>query len=1027
MNSRKRAEEIFLTVVERDRSDWELLLESSCGGDVDLRAEVEALLAADADDLELVDPRTLLTSNPGPPEFGFGTRIGPYRIGTRLGEGGFGVVHRAEQELPIRRAVAIKVIKLGMDSRRILRRFERERQLLASMNHPHVARIYDAGITETGRPYFVMELVEGEPITSYCDRHALTIEARLELLLQVCEAVHHTHRRGTIHRDLKPSNVLVSTVDDAPAVKVIDFGIACAVGSGDSNIVGEGGAGRDGDVTGLTEPGQLLGTPEYMSPEQATGNGDIDTRTDVYALGVLMYELLTGGRPFDFGSAPHWPEIQRVLRDEPPERPSTRFSRSGERSVALAASRAIDPGRLRARLRGDLDWIVTQALAKEPDRRYSGVDALADDIARHLAGAPVHAAPPSRTYRFRKLVERHRVASTAIAATVLALLLGSVGTTWGMLRARSAEADQRDLRHRAEIERDRARAVALFLRRTFAQLDPELARTRDTTLLAQLLDDAASRMERREWAGDANAELELRLTIGGAYGDLGRYDDAERIIAPAVERASRDVDLTSELRTWAFARGASVALARRDFERAATWYRAALDLLESQVDASPTEWAAVHAGLGHIAVATRDWDEAVRQHEASLAWAERAGGREEIKSLGNLAATLRRAGRVEEALVRYASLDPLLESSASDDPTVASLLSNRGALRSSLGDGAGARDDFARALAIHCAVVGREHPAAVTSRHNLAYALADVGQIAESEALLRECLDIERDRRPDGPAMVTQLQALATLLARRGEFEGAIECYEDALVRARRESAPAAPSAPTEVVLEVLLGLAQCQRSLGRMEVAEATISDALSTAVGALAPHDPQLAHCYSVSGQIARDAGHGEQAIERFRRAVELRRATLPPDHPVLGESFVQLGVALVAADTLDAVREAEPLLRDALERRRSQLAPGNWKIASAEASLGAALARRLELAPDADRHTRRSVAEEAERLLRDGYVGLERERTALRESVRAQRLAQTARAVARLYESWSRLELGANREPEAREWSRIADEWE
>lgn len=1019
MDSRRRAEEIFLTLVERDRSDWKLFLESSCGGDVELRAEVEALLAADADERELVDPRTILTSHPGPPEFAFGTRIGPYRIGPRLGEGGFGVVHRAEQEFPIRRSVAIKVIKLGMDSRRILRRFERERQLLASMNHPHVARVYDAGITETGRPYFVMELVEGEPITAYCDRRALTIDARLELLLQVCEAVQHAHRRGTIHRDLKPSNVLVSTVDDTPSVKVIDFGIACAVG-----VDFDGESGSVAEATGLTEPGQLLGTPEYMSPEQATGRGDIDTRTDVYALGVLMYELLTGGRPFDFGCAPHWPEVQRILRDEPPERPSTRFARSSERSTQVAASRAVDPVKLRARLRGDLDWIVTQALAKEPDRRYSGVDALADDIARHLVGAPVHAAPPSATYRLRKLIERHRVASTAIAVTVLTLLLGSIGTTWGMLRARSAEADQRSLRQRAEVDRDRARAVALFLRRTFAQIDPEIARTRDTTLLVQLLDDAASRLERREWAGDADAELELRLTIGGAYGDLGRYDDAERVIAPVVDRASRDAELAPDLRTWAFARGASVALARSDVDRARSLYRSALEILEAQDDPNAAELAAIHGGLGHVAVATRDWDEAVRQHEASLTWAQRVGGREEIKCLGNLAATLRRAGRVDDALARYAALDPLLESSASDDPTVASLLSNRGALRSSLGDRAGARDDFARALEIHCAVIGREHPAAVTSRHNLAYALADLGQVAESEALLRECLDIERAHRPTGTALVGQLQALATLLARRGEFREAIERYEEALTHARETSSP---SAPTGVVLDTLLGLAQCQRSIGNMDAAEKTMAQVLSAAETALSPNDPQLAHCYSVAGQIARDAGHGERAIDRFRRAVELRRAALPADHPLQIDSLAQLGVALVAADTLEAIREAEPLLRATLDHRRSRLPTGDWKIASAEASLGAALARRLELAPDPDLPVRRSIAEESEQLLRDGYAGLEREPTAMRPTVRAERLARTARAIARLYESWSRLELGQDREPEALEWRAIADGWD
>ncbi|MFN0137358.1 MAG: serine/threonine protein kinase [Phycisphaerae bacterium] len=375
-----------------------------------------------------------------------GSRIGPYKLLQKIGEGGFGVVFLAEQEKPVRRKVALKIIKPGMDSKQIIGRFEAERQVLALMDHPHIARVFDGGLTESQRPFFVMEYVIGDPVNAFADMHQLTLRQRLDLFQQVCNAVQHAHTKGIIHRDLKPGNVLVSMTDGKPFAKVIDFGIAKATGAA---------GGRLSEVTFFTEHKQLIGTPEYMSPEQVEGSPDIDTRTDVYALGVLLYELLTGLTPFDrkrLRSAA-LAEMQRIIKEEEPIAPSVRLQRGteggdepGASSPSLRASvpsclrassssspslRASVPSCLRASsLKGELDWIVLKALEKDRARRYESPSHFAADIQRHLSGEPVVAAPPSMAYRVRKFVRKHRTAVMTGSMVAAALTLGIAGTTW---------------------------------------------------------------------------------------------------------------------------------------------------------------------------------------------------------------------------------------------------------------------------------------------------------------------------------------------------------------------------------------------------------------------------------------------------------------------------------------------------------------------------------------------------------------------------------------------------------------------
>jgi serine/threonine protein kinase/tetratricopeptide (TPR) repeat protein len=451
----------------------EAFVRERCAGDAGLAAQVMALLkdlrSAGAFMDSLAASSAMKLEGFGTHE-GPGSTIGRFKLLQLIGEGGFGSVFLAEQREPVRRTVALKIIKLGMDTRQVIARFEQERQALALMDHPNIARVLDAGATETGRPYFVMEFVRGEPITLYCDDHKLGMKQRLEVFAQVCHAVQHAHQKGIIHRDLKPSNILVTVADDRPVPKIIDFGIAKATGP------------RLTDKTLFTEHRALIGTPEYMSPEQAEmGSADVDTRSDIYALGVLLYELMTGVTPFDperLRSA-SWVELQRIIREVEPPRPSARLSAMAERLPEIAARREAQPGRLRGLIRGDLDWMVMKCLEKDRTRRYATADELAADIQRHLTGQPVSAAPPSTAYRVRKFVRRNRAAVAAVSLVTAVGLIGLVGTSAGLLIARGqrdraigAEKRERQRATEAEDQAQRAKVALAILDLGLGFADP---------------------------------------------------------------------------------------------------------------------------------------------------------------------------------------------------------------------------------------------------------------------------------------------------------------------------------------------------------------------------------------------------------------------------------------------------------------------------------------------------------------------------------------------------------------------------
>jgi serine/threonine protein kinase/WD40 repeat protein len=449
-------EDIFQDALDQPAADRAAWLETVCRGDADRRVRLAALLEAH-DEAARYFAAPLLARVAVPSAEQPGDRMGNYTLREKLGEGGCGVVWRATQEAPVRREVALKVIKLGMDTKEVIARFEAERQALARMEHPHIARVFEAGSTGAGRPFFVMELVRGVPITRYCDEHRLSPAARLALVADVCHAIQHAHRKGIIHRDIKPSNVLVAATDGRPVAKVIDFGIAKAT------------EGRLSDATVVTALAQFIGTPAYMSPEQAQpGGSDLDTRTDIYSLGVLLYELLAGRPPFDPQAllAAGLDEVRRVIREVEPMRLSTRIHTLGAAErAALAARCGASVGQLAAQIGGDLDWIVLKALEKDRTRRYDTPGALAADLERFLRHEPVTARPPSAMYLLGKLVRRRRLAFAAGTAVGLALLLGGVFSTWQAVRATRAEREQTRLLVQETAQRRRAEEAEMATRR----------------------------------------------------------------------------------------------------------------------------------------------------------------------------------------------------------------------------------------------------------------------------------------------------------------------------------------------------------------------------------------------------------------------------------------------------------------------------------------------------------------------------------------------------------------------------------
>jgi serine/threonine protein kinase/tetratricopeptide (TPR) repeat protein len=871
-----KMQEVFLAAVERRRpEERDAYLDHACGSDEELRRQVNLLLKAHheagsvggATDEEDETRAYQATESAG-------TVIGPYKLLQQIGEGGMGTVYMAEQSQPVQRKVAIKLIKPGMNSRHVIARFEAERQALAVMDHPNVAKVLDAGTTESGRPYFVMELVKGVPITKYCDEHRLTLKQRLELFIPICQAVQHAHQKGIIHRDLKPSNVLVCLYDGKPVPKVIDFGLAKATGQ------------RLTEHTMFTEFGQVVGTLEYMSPEQAELNQlDIDTRSDIYSLGVILYELLTGTTPLERRRVKEAAilELLRIIREEEPPTPSTRLSTS-EGLPSIAANRGLEPKKLSGLVRGELDWIVMKCLDKDRTRRYETANGLARDVERYLADEAVEACPPSATYRLRKFARKNRKLIGVTAAFAVLLSIGTIISTWQAVRATKAEGKALTERDRALTAEERAtneaaisKAVNDFFNALLAHANPST--TPDPNLKLQVvLDEAAKRIEGK-FADQPMVEARLRGTLADTYNSIGLFPDAERHVLRARQ------------------------------------------LYMNNVGGEHPGTLQITNRLGYILENEGRYPEAQRLHEETLAIARRVLGPEHpltLASIHNLASVHFRQGRREEArrideevlAIRRRVLGP-------EHPDTLKSMNNLALVYNVQGRLDDARKMFDEVLAIERRVLGPEHPLTLTSWQNLADVYQEQGRFDEARKMLEQILAIRRRvLRPGHPDTLGSMNNLASVYQDLGRLDEARKILEEIQPLKRRVFGPEHPS-----TLGSMNSLAIVLHDQARFDEARKVLEEVLAIERRVLGSEHPNTLSSWHNLAMVHYAQGRFDEARKTDEEILAIRRRVLGSGHPDTLKSMSNLGAVYLAQGKPD---EARKLFEEALAIERRVLGP-------------------------------------------------------------------------------------------------------
>ena len=802
-----RAKEIFFDALDAPPHERSAIVERACGADSELRARVEELLLAEQRADSMLDStQGLWGSMKQAGDLQLGDRIGPYLLEEILGEGGFGVVLRASQEEPVQRQVALKIIKLGMDTKSVVARFELERQALALMQHPNIAQVYDAGATPAGRPFFVMELVQGAPITDYCAREELSLEQGLRLFVTCCRAVHHAHQRGVLHRDLKPSNVLVVTVDGSPDPKVIDFGIAKAT------------AQENEDSSFATIEGHLLGTPSYMSPEQAAGALDIDTRADVYSLGVVLYELLCGAVPFDTRSR-SLPEVLGAIREQDPPRPSTK-----RREVQAKAEEESTSLQL-AEIPVELEWIVLRCLEKERDRRYASAEDLARDVLRFLDHEPLEAAPPSLGYRLRKLVRRHRTAALAVVGIGLALLVGFIGTSIGLVRAgrlnEELDATVFELQE-TNTELDEALADARRANRELdaaleekdranSNLDLALGEARRQAAIAELVNDFLTQDllggARPTGAPDHGPQTPIVVLLDRAADELERATGSQGRFAgePLLEASLRLVIANTYETLGLFARGQAHA-------------RTAWELRRDELGEDAHLSLAALSYLAYLERKVGEFELAGEHQERALAGLRQRFGlthTDTLLAVARVVALWRTQGRGAEA---QTLLTEALEASApvlgEEDHSILALREVEAMLLSDAGRPEDALVLFEQVATSYEELLSARSPKTLNARGQVATVLRQLERYEEAEAVYRSIHELQLEiEGPGHPNVLVAQFNLVELLRSTERSDEAIELIEAHLDAVEAAYGPAHP-----YTLDWWGSLAQAQREVGNAD-----------------------------------------------------------------------------------------------------------------------------------------------------------------------------------------------------------------
>jgi serine/threonine protein kinase/tetratricopeptide (TPR) repeat protein len=907
-------------------------------------------------------------------------KIGPYAILGELGEGGMGTVYLAEQREPVHRRVALKLIKLGMDTKELIARFEFERQALAMMQHPNVAAVLDVGTTGQGRPYFVMEYVPGIPITQYCDKHRLGVQQRLELFVKVCEGVQHAHQKGVIHRDLKPSNVLVMLLDGKAVPKVIDFGLAKLT------------TGHAGEHAAHTRYGQMVGTPAYMSPEQAEMSAlDVDTRTDVYSLGAMLYELLVGAAPFDSGALRKmsYTELQRVLREEEPPRPSTRVSSMVQEASRVAERRHVEPRALIRALRGDMDWIVVKAIEKDRMRRYATPLELAADIQRHLNNEPVLARPPSVTYRLGKFVRKHKIPVAAAVAVLLALIAGLVATS--VLYVQADAAKQLADKHRREAE-----AINNFLINEFlAEASPEHNPVGSDAALVKIVDKAAKKID-AAYAQQPELEAPLRKTLGETYWSLGRDDVAEPHLRRALE-LQRQARGPEDEETLAVANSLIRSLARlgrgsaEKRREANALAPAALDACRRVLGAEHPETLRAWTNAANMLSTAEDYAASERENRQILSTRRRVLGdahRDTLKTMDSLAVDLYLQDKFKEAEGLYQDLLKVRKRTlGSDHPDTLNSQHNLVLVLTALNRRAEAQPLAEQTLASRRHVLGPEHTYTLASISALANLLYLQGRFSQAEDHYRELAEI--CRRTQGSEHEQTLQAIsnrAKALVAMGKLAEGERIYSQYLDTWRRKL-----GASHSITVGATIALANMLHKQNRLAEAEPLYREILAL------PGEGHLATTvYAMNGlanllldKPGDDAGALAEAEIHCKRALDRRREKLAPTDRYLADSLQTWGRVHLKKNQAAA---AEPHLREAVKIYRGTPRDNDYELASVESLLGACLAEQ-------GRH------EEAEPLLLGAHTRITQFTTAP-----PLRLHQATERVVRLYALWKKAEKEA-----------------